>query len=139
MVLYEVADNSIDAQFNLIDVYVELPTSDADDRVKIQARPVEFDEDGSASKYITLCPICSQTIMLGIGDIKVVDGNRFVECHSCGIGCEVEVPEFIDPFVNPVSTGKIKDNELDHKLIDILHDDDDDDDDIETIAKKLEL
>lgn len=102
--------------FELLTLYFELPTEDPKSE-PVSARPYSFDDAGrSASSLATTCPHCGQGNFININNIKELNGVKFVGCSECKEGVPIEVPEFIDPFQNPIKNNKIGIEDLDPDL-----------------------
>jgi len=101
-------------RFQLIEVYVQEPTTKPDDTLKVSARPYEF-EDELPSKYATTCPQCGQGIWFERCDIHTTVDKFFITCPECNQGFTTPIPPMVDPFVNPVSE-KISETVLDPDL-----------------------
>lgn len=118
-------------EYSLISIHFEIPTSKPTTK-PVEARPFEFDEDGTGRKYATLCPHCAQGNYLVKGESITKEGdNYFAGCTECGTGFEGETPEFEDPFQNPIKDGKISEQTLDQDL------DSTPVDDTKTVAEKI--
>jgi len=120
-------------RFKLLDVYVQEPTANPDDLLKVSARPYEF-EDNQPSKYATSCPHCGQGIWFDRYEIQSALSKFFISCPECGEGAEAPAQPMVDPFVNPV-TQKIAETLLDSDLSTAQHIKSDD---TKTVKEKLE-
>ena len=106
--------------YDLIDVYIADVSDSPPQDAKTQARPYEF-EGEQPTKFSSVCPLCGQGIFFTIPDIICRFGYSFVACPECGAGqTPQEIPAFEDPFVNPIKSGKIDDQQLDPDLISTL-------------------
>ncbi len=121
-------------QYNLIEVYVSEPAIKPNSGFMVQCRPYEFEGD-KATKYMTTCPHCSQLIQFDAAEAKNLNGLKFVMCRECGAGAvketinkelvskqtvEEEIPEFEDPFVNPLESGLLTVADIDTDLVNTL-------------------
>lgn len=120
-------------RFKLIDVYVQEPTANPDEALKVSARPYEWEGD-LASKFATSCPHCGQGIWFDRYDMHSAVDKLFISCPNCGKGSTAPIPKMVDPFINPVAE-KIAETLLDSDLSkaqDLAESDD------RTVQEKLE-
>lgn len=120
-------------QFDMLEVYVELPTDNPDPKSMVHARPFEFDGP-IAIKYITTSPHSGQGFEFMLRDITERYGKKFVGCPVSGIGMHVTQGSFDDPFLNPIIEGKLGEDELDP---DLRHASAAPDNDNKTVAEKI--
>ncbi len=106
--LINLKDNTPDnaSMYDVIEVYVEEPTRTPNPEFKVPARPYVF-ENNEATRYITTSPHCGNGIDFGVCDVTYKYGYRFISCPTTGIGMAKVIPDYVDPFRNPVSTGLV--------------------------------
>jgi hypothetical protein len=108
-------------QFQLIDLFVALPTQKPNPISHMQARPFEFTLD-MPSKFSAMCPFCCAGFYVSACDIIDKYGYKFVWCPECGAGKEempAPLPMFVDPFVNPFDSKQLTRCELDETVTSI--------------------
>jgi hypothetical protein len=98
-------------QFDIVEIYFE-QHSETPNTIPVTARPYEFNDDGSASKFATACPHCGQGNFPEAETLYEHGGKLFAKCEVCGVG-ENETQDklnaltFEDPFQNPIKNGII--------------------------------
>lgn len=123
----------VTTQWDMLEVYVELPTDSPNPKFMVHARPFEFDGE-VATKYITTSPHTGQGFEIMLRDITERSGKKFVGCPVSGIGMHVVQGSFDDPFLNPIIEGKLGEDELDPDLRSASSAPDNDD---KTVAEKI--
>lgn len=102
-----------DFQFNLIEVYFELPCA-VPESEPCSARPYEFADDGTPTAYATTCCYCGAGNFLHPKEnLCSKFGLFFGQCSECGVGATVEADPFEDPFQNPIKNNKIAVEDID--------------------------
>lgn len=129
-------DGSEATKYDLIDICFSEIIASPEPESKMSARPYEFQGE-YATKYTSICPFCGQGVFIEVSDIESRYGFNFITCPECGAGRSKEesMPEFEDPFVNPVEAGNISDQDLDDSLINTLAELEDDG---LTVAERME-
>lgn len=92
------------SMYDIIDVYVQEPDRNPNPDFKVPARPYAF-ENNEATRYVTTSPHCGHGIDFGPGDVSYKYGYRFISCPTTGVGVAQVIPQYVDPFRNPVSAG----------------------------------
>lgn len=82
-------------EWDLIEIYFEEPTTKPNDDLKTYARPYAI--ENGLIQYVTSNPISGEGYWFTSKDITIIGNKNFILQPK-----EIFIPEFIDPFQNPL-------------------------------------